>query len=386
MSLFEPRQFRVGGVALTPCIDGATRRRVLLDLIGEARHSLRLFYYMFAEDVIGREVRDALTAAAERGVSVSLTIDGFGSSASDAFLAPLEQAGATICRFLPRLGRRYLLRNHQKMALADEARALIGGFNIAEDYFDDKGATRWRDLGLLVEGEEVARLAGYYDALAHWSHQPRAPMRELRRALAHWSAPGGAVRWLMGGPSRRLNPWLRAVKHDIRHALRLDMISAYFIPSPAFVRRIESVARRGTVRLMTAARSDNEVTIAAARHRYHRLLRSGVRIWEYRASRLHSKLLVIDDAVYVGSANFDIRSLFLNLELMLRVEDAGFAEHMRAYAAAERRRAQLITPALHDRRRTWFARFRWALAYFIVGVLDPRVTRRLNFGAWWRWR
>ena len=82
--------------------------RALLELIDSAKKTLRLVYYMFVEDSAGERVRAALIEACRRGVSVSLTIDGFGSSASDGFLAPLEQAGADICRFQPRFGRRYL--------------------------------------------------------------------------------------------------------------------------------------------------------------------------------------------------------------------------------------------------------------------------------------
>lgn len=384
MSAFLAQPFVVDGVTLTPLVGGADRLRALLGLIARAKRSLRLLYYIFDEDDVGRQVRDALLEALARGVNVSLTIDGFGSSASDAFLAPLEDAGGSICRFQPRLGRRYLLRNHQKMALADESCAIIGGFNISDPYFDDESADRWRDLGLAVEGSAAGRLAAYYDVLADWSRQPRAPMRDMRRALARSSEPQGAVRWLMGGPTRWLNPWLKSVRHDMGIARRVDMIAAYFVPNPAMLRRIEAIAKRGVANLMTAAKSDSDIPIAAARHSYHRLLKRGVKIWEYRACRLHTKLLVLDDVVYIGSANFDMRSLFLNFELMLRIEDPAFADHMRTYAEYERKSAQRIDRRLHCRRRTWFARLRWSLAYFIVGVLDSRLTRRLNFGFRWR--
>jgi len=377
--------YSVDGILLTPYFTGAQRMDALISLIDAAKSSLRLFYYIFNEDRAGTKVRDALLSALGRKVTVSLTIDGFGSSASDAFLAPLVDAGASVCRFSARFGRRYLLRNHQKMTLADDTHAIIGGFNIADDYFEDAGPTHWRDLGLGVDGDAAQRLAGYYDALARWSRRQRASMRELRRALREWSEPNGPVRWLMGGPMRRLNPWARAVKKDMGSATRLDMISAYFVPHPSMLRRIAAIGRRGQALLMTAAKSDSEITVAAARHSYQLLLRRGVKIWEYRPARLHTKLLVLDDAVYVGSANFDIRSLFLNLELMLRIEDKAFADAMRTYAASERRAAQRISPQLHTRRRTLFARIRWSIAYFIVGVLDLSVTRRLNFsGVRWR--
>jgi cardiolipin synthase len=384
MANFPSQRITIGAVSLMLYTGGVERLEALLDLIDNASINLRLFYYIFAEDEAGTKVRDALVNACGRGVRVSLTIDGFGSPASDSFLKPLHAAGGDICRFLSKFGRRYLLRNHQKMALADDRRALIGGFNVADDYFTDEGPTHWRDLGLGIEGEPARHLAGYYDALAAWSRQPQARLRALRRTLGAWSDQEGVFRWLLGGPTRRLNPWARAVKADLRHAKRLDLISGYFVPGPIMLGRIAAVGRRGEANVMTAARSDNEVTIAAARHSYHRLLKHKVCVWEYRPARLHTKLLILDDAVYIGSANFDVRSLYLNLELMFRIQDSGFADKMRAYAEAERSLAQPITAQLHRRRSTFFAKIRWSIAYFIVGVLDSNLTRRLNFGRRWR--
>jgi cardiolipin synthase len=373
--------FAVAGNRLALLPDGPDRLEALIGLIADASRSLRLLYYTFADDTAGQRVRAALLAALGRGVTVSLVIDGFGSDVSDGFLHPLEAGGASVCRFIPRLGRRYLLRNHQKLTVADETRAIIGGFNVQDDYFRPSDESQaWRDLGLVVEGPAARRAASYFDALAHWAQRPKARMRDLRRALRRWSQPSGRVRWLLGGPTRRLNPWARTVKRDLRHARRLDLIAAYFLPNPAMMRRVEAIAGRGVARVVTAARSDNNATIAGARHTYARLLRGGVEIYEYQPCKLHTKLIVVDNAVYVGSANFDIRSLYLNLEVMLRIEDAAFADHMRAYVEGELAHATRITREAHRRRATWLARLRWGLAYFLLAVVDARLTRRLNFG------
>src|SRR3546814_18077251 len=95
------------------------------------------------------------------------------------------------------------------------------------------------------------------------------------------------------------------------------------------------IKRGSRVRIITAGKSDNNATIAAARFTYAGLLRNGVEVYEYQPTKLHTKLYVIDDAVHVGSANFDVRSLFLNLELMLRIALPAFAAHFRAYVAHE---------------------------------------------------
>jgi cardiolipin synthase len=373
-----PESFTVDGNRLTPLIGGRARFDALLALIDEARHSLRLLYYIYADDAAGRAVRDAVARALDRGVAVSLIVDGFGSAAPDSFFEPLRTRGAQVCRFLPRLGRRYLLRNHQKLILADEAIAIIGGFNIEDGYFDDSAG--WRDLGIRIEGPAAGRLTGYFDTLAQWTHAEKPRMRRLRAALSQWSNPHGRTCWLLGGPTRRLSPWAKVLRRDLLGASRLDMIAAYFAPTPRMLRGIERIARRGgTARVVTAAKSDNNATIAAARHTYHRLLKRGVELFEYQPLKLHTKLFVIDDVVHVGSANFDVRSLFLNLEIMLRIDDPAFAAFMRRYVDGEIAQSRAITVADHER-AGWLTRLKWALAYYLVAVVDGNVTRRLNFG------
>jgi cardiolipin synthase len=164
------------------------------------------------------------------------------------------------------------------------------------------------------------------------------------------------------------------------HATRLDVIAAYFAPTPSILRRLARVARRGRTRLVTAGKSDNQATIAAARSTYSYLLRRGVEIYEYERTKLHTKLFVVDDVVHIGSANFDMRSLFLNLEMMLRVEDADFASAMRRFVDGEIADSVAITRETHRRQRTLINRIKWAIGWFIVAVADYRISRRLNFG------
>ncbi|HEX6376644.1 MAG TPA: phosphatidylserine/phosphatidylglycerophosphate/cardiolipin synthase family protein [Allosphingosinicella sp.] len=369
----------VAGNRLTLLADGPERLEALLELIGSAEESLRFLYYMFMDDGSGAKVRDALIEAAGRGVKVSLLVDGFGSTANRDFFLPLEEAGIAFCQFSPKYGRRYLLRNHQKLALADGGRVIIGGFNISDDYFGTIEAGAWRDIGLRVEGHSVAYLTRYFDSLFRWAQAPDARIRDIRRLLQQNSITQGKLHWLFGGPSRRLSPWARAVRRDMKSARRLDLIAAYFAPSLGMLRRLSGIARRkGRVRILTAAKSDNNATIAAARSTYWWLLRRGVQIFEYQPTKLHTKLFVVDDVVHIGSANFDMRSLFLNLEMMLRVDDAPFAAAMRRFVDGEVANSQAVTLESHRRSRTWLNRLRWAIGYFIVAVADYRIARRLN--------
>ncbi len=375
-----PAVAAVMGNKLKLLASGRERLEALLELIGGARHSLRLLYYIFKDDEAGHRIRDALVAASERGVKVSMLVDGFGcEDVGPAFFRPLLDAGCRFCRFEPRWGRRYFLRNHQKLALADADVALTGGFNISDDYFD-LAAGAWRDLGLRVEGPSVQCLASYFDHLFRWSTRKNARLRELRRMLNLHSERDGALRWLFGGPTRRLSPWAQVVKKDMMKAERVDLIAAYFAPSRAMLRRIFSAAGRGKARVITAAKSDNGATVGAARHTYSRMLRRGVEVYEYRPTKLHTKLIVVDDVVHIGSANFDMRSLYLNLEIMVRIEDAAFAREARRYVDNEIRDSRHITKEVLRQESSWFTRVKWALAHFVVATMDYNVSRRLNFG------
>jgi cardiolipin synthase len=159
------------------------------------------------------------------------------------------------------------------------------------------------------------------------------------------------------------------------------MIFAYFAPPSAMLRRIGGVGRRGEARIITAAKSDNNATIAAARNSYSRLLRRHVRMYEYEPAKLHTKLAIVDDIVHIGSSNFDYRSFYINLEIMLRIKDAGFAAAMRTYFEGELSNSRWITPELHKTRASLWGRLKWAISHFLVNITDYTVTRRLNFRA-----
>jgi cardiolipin synthase len=311
-----------------------------------------------------------------------LIVDGLGSehASSRHFFDPLHDAGVDVCRFVPRWGRRYLLRNHQKLALADEERVIIGGFNIQASYFGTAEDQAWRDLGLLVEGPAAARLVGYFDALSRWAKQSSPSMRKLGRTLNNWSEPEGATRWLLGGPMRRLSPWARVVKREMRVAHRIDLISSYFAPNPAMLRRLDKASRRGgRVRVVLPSKVDHTASLWAARFTYAGLLRKKVEIYEYQPTKLHTKLYVVDDVVHIGSANFDIRSMYLNLELMLRIEDHAFAAYVCDYIDNEIANSVRITREIHRARTGVLTRVKQFAAYFVMAVVDYNVSRRLNF-------
>jgi cardiolipin synthase len=374
----QPIVAEIAGNRLELIETGQQRFRLLLDLIAGAKSSIKMLMYMFNPDRDGDAVRDALTDAARRGVDVKLLIDGFGSAATPDFFTDLAEAGGSHCVFNPSYGRRYLLRNHQKLIVIDEQTVLIGGANIDATYLDDRIAKHWRDLWLRLDGPKAVPPARYFDSLFRWSKRPHSKLRSLKRMVAEYNEWRGPLQWKFSGPLSMRNSWWRSIGRDIRKAHRLEMVFAYFAPPGAMIRRIGSLGRRGRARIINAAKSDNIATVAAARHSYSGLIRRHVQIYEYQPAKLHTKLAIVDDVVHIGSSNFDYRSFYINLEIMLRIKDAKFAEAMRGYFERELEDCKWITPELHNRRATLWERVKWAASHFLVNIMDYSVTRRLN--------
>jgi cardiolipin synthase len=374
------KTIEVDGNRLTLLVEGPRRLQALLQLIDGAEQSVRLLYYIYKDDQSGTLIYEAMERALDRGVAVSLLVDSFGAYTPDEYFLPLVGKGLSYARFHPTFGRRYLIRNHQKLAMADERLVLIGGFNIEDSYFGTIEEGAWRDLGLLVDGPAAGRLARYYDALMGWTSSRRGKIRTLNRIIQHFNESNGPLQWTFGGPTRGLSPWAKATSRDLLSSRDVEMIEAYFAPTWAILRRIGRVGSKGRARLIMAAKSDNHATIAAARYTYKNLLRRGVEIFEYLPTKLHTKLVVLDDIVHIGSSNFDIRGLYLNLEMMLRVDDPGFAQLMRSYFEQELAVSEPITADLHRKRSGWLTRLIQALSFFLVTTADYTITRRLNFG------
>lgn len=372
----------VDGNALRLIESGEERLRSIIALIDGAEKDLRLLFYLFADDDRGRKVRDALVAAARRGVEVKLLLDGFGCGDTDPdFFADIRENGGDYCVFHPRYGRRYLVRNHQKLAIADGKRALIGGSNLQENYLSDGREKCWRDLWLSIEGPTVKSAVDYFESIFKWTTTPRSKLKRLRQLVHDHSQFRGIFQWKFTAPLSLRNPWPSSVARDVANARKVDVLAAYFSPPRSMIRRLAKLGRKRQVRVITAAKSDNHATIGAARYTYSRLLRGGVDVYEYQPTRLHTKLVIADDVVHIGSANFDFRSFYINLELVLRIRDQGFADQMRGYFEREMADSVQITPDVHRKRATLWRRFRWTVSHFLVTSMDYTVTRRLNFSA-----
>jgi cardiolipin synthase A/B len=382
MDAFPGDRFKVSGHSLHLVHAPTDRLAAVIQLIGSAKSSVRMFSYMFGADQTGQEVLAALCNAARRGVPVQLIIDSFGSGDNkDSFFDPLVAAGGQYHCFSSRKGLGYFVRNHQKILIVDDAHALVGGFNITDHYFDRKGDESWEDLGVIVSGPEVAHLVQYYDELDRMSEGGRVKFRAMRQLIRSWKPGDGQVQWLIGGPTNRISPLGLVLKRALEKAKRIDIVAAYFFPSQTILRRIASVTKRNKgSRLVMAGKTDNGATISAARSLYRYLLKRKARIYEFQTRPLHMKLFIVDDAVYIGSANLDVRSLFINMEIMVRIDDRAFAERLHQLIDGLVEQSEEQTRALLRQRDSWWTRFKSGLAYFLVNSVDYSIGRRIKFG------
>jgi cardiolipin synthase len=347
----------------------------MLAAIEAARRSIQLEMYIYAAGDPGDRFREALAAAARRRVSVQVLVDGFGARALPAdYWNELRTAGGDVRVFNPLTLNRLAIRDHRKLLLIDDEVAFVGGFNIAPEYDGDGVMRGWFDLGLELHGRAAVALRESFDVLfAHHDFRHprlgrwrRTPIRRALRAHARQLV-------LATGPGLGGNVFHRRLLHDLGRANHVEIVSAYFVPGYRLRRALRMVVRRGgTVRLLLAGRTDVPLAQCAARAFYGGLLRAGVEIFEYEPQILHAKLAIVDDAVFVGSSNLDIRSFGINYEVMLRIKDAALADLGRELLAAGRHHAQTV----RLRHRGFWQRLRENWARMLLTRIDPWLARR----------
>lgn len=350
----------------------------MLAAIAEAKKSIQLETYIYSNGRIGQQFLEALTAAAQRGVHVRVLVDAVGSWLLPGdFFQPLAKAGGEARRFNPLHLWRFAVRDHRKVLVCDGCTVFIGGFNIADEYDGDGVTAGWRDLGVQLSDLELAKdLVASFNILFALADFHRKPLMRLRLFKRKRSIrPVGNL--LFAHPGRGASPFQAALYRDLETARDVRIVVAYFLPTRRLRRDLIRVVKRGgRVRLILAGKTDIVVSQLAARSLYHRLLKAGVEIYEYQPQVLHSKLIICDNNTYIGSSNLDIRSLNLNYELMLRLQDESAAVKAREIFEASLAQCKKIElhawPGLHS----FWHRLHAYWSHFLLSRIDPFVSLR----------
>jgi cardiolipin synthase A/B len=340
-------------------VDGAEAVAAAVEAVDGAREEILVETYILRDDRIGWLLHDRLAAAVARGVRCHVLADALGSIATRAtYWRALRAIGVQLRLFHP-LSLNLVTafrRDHRKLLIVDRATVFTGGMNIGAEYgsslraelrtrwwlrWRHLGAERphtWRDTMVRLDGPIAAQLAAVF--AEGWSRAGGAALPALHHA--EWSddvndaaavplpltpvAPGprSDVLILDARPGRGQPETVAILAAALGAARRRAWITTpYFAPPDAALTMLAHAVNRGVdVRLLLPAHSDVPMTQWAAHGVYARLLRAGVRLFEYEAAILHAKTMVIDDRVAViGSANLDYRSFWHNAECTVLVWD-----------------------------------------------------------------
>ena len=350
----------------------------MLAAIDAAQESVDLEIYFYAGDSLGQRLREALVRARQRGARVRVLVDAAGSlGLAGAFWQPLRAAGGEARLFNPIALDRWGIRNHRKLMVCDERVAFIGGFNISSAY-DGDGVTRgWCDLGLRLVGQLTGQLAATFEEMFARAEFQHKRFVRLRKSTAQKVVQTPHEQLLLSGPGRGHSPIKRALHRDFTRARNVQIMAAYFLPTWRIRRDLTRVVRRGgTVQLVLPGKSDVLVSQLAGQSLYRRFLKAGVQIHEYQPQILHAKLIIVDDVIYVGSANLDPRSLHLNYELVIRFENREMAAQARAIFAGSLAHCRRITREEWQQSRTIWRRLKQRWAYWLLVRIDPYLARR----------
>jgi cardiolipin synthase len=313
-------------------VDGGATYDALVAAIESARSHVHVEYYIYAADRTGTRIRDALVARAKAGVKVRILLDGVGSRLKRAFVQPLEDAGVEMAWFhpvrwwmTPFIRPKLNLRSHRKIVVCDGRIGFTGGINVTDDENEGLNPQAFHDLHLRVEGDAVRWLQVAW--LEDWFYATGKAV-EGDGVLPAASTGPIAAQVIPSGPDNDWEPVHRMQVQAINGAdRRVWLATPYFVPSRAALFALEGAAMRGLdVRVVVPQESDSKLVTAAARSYYDRLLRAGVRVFEYGPRMLHTKALLIDDAeAIIGTSNFDTRSFSLNFEIVMLFRDKGVA-------------------------------------------------------------
>lgn len=360
----------------------------LIDAFHQAEQEIYLETYIWAQDSLSASLTQALQQAVQRGVRVRLVIDWLGSNWQHAeqVTAELMELGIA-CRCFNPWFKRGIARTHRKMAVIDQKLGFIGGINIIDDHIADDGSQqalpfpRW-DFAVRVAGPIVSHIHTEVDAQWRKAGQLNlvsrfALLRHLRQDAKIERAKLSTAALVIRDNFRNRRTILKTLMQALGNARQqVLLVTPYFAPGRRFRRAICVAAARGVEVKLLLGVGQFRLQDAVAHAYYARLLKYGVKIYEYQKTQLHAKLAVVDnDWSTIGSCNFDGLSLFVNHEANLVIKDADFAARLRQQIEAGIAEAQPIDAASYLQ-IPWYRKLGHNAAY----LLYRSILRLLSYG------
>lgn len=316
--------------------DGYTKFETLKTDLRNARTSILLQYYIFADDTLGKEIADILISKAKEGLTVMVIYDHVGSfSTKNSFFRKMEEAGVDVHPFFrvtfPQLANRINWRNHRKIVVIDREIGYIGGMNIADRYVTGMANDAWwRDTHFRLRGEIVETLL--YSFAVDWSFMGKPFPNPPEKPPLALPPNNLGMQLVTSGPTDSWSVMALCFQRAISAATKCVYIQTpYFLPTEEIRTSLESAAlAKVDVRVMIPRKGDSKMLNFASFSYITRCLAAGIKIYLYNPGMIHSKVMIVDDdMVIAGSANMDFRSLENNFECNLMIYDEDFALRMK---------------------------------------------------------
>jgi cardiolipin synthase len=338
----------IGGNRIQLLRNGTEYFPALISAIESATQEIYLQSYIYQEDTTGILIGNALKEAAQRGVTVHVLLDGFGSKdLSEIYIEKLELTGVQVMFYRPKISpwtlkKSRLRRLHHKIAVIDGSIGFVGGINIIDDYDVPNNAPNnippRLDYAVRIEGALLPVLVTSVQKLWRriaWMHMRPVnsvvliPPKHIE--LQPTQQPSVKAAFVIRDNVLHRRDIEDAYLDAIEHAKsEIIIANAYFVPGRRFRLALLAAAKRGVeVKLLLQGRM--EYFLMFATHAFYgQFLSAGIEIYEYKKSFMHSKVAVIDSQwATVGSSNIDPFSLLLAREANVVVKDSTFATDLK---------------------------------------------------------
>lgn len=300
--------------------DGYSMYQELFRRIAKAKHHIHLEFYIFENDAVGHLLRDLLIDKAREGVSVRLLYDDVGCwDVNPMFYDEMLCEGIEVRSFLkvrfPQFTSKVNYRNHRKLAIIDGKVGFIGGMNIALRYLKGVPWGVWRDTHICLKGKAVYGIQTAF--LTDWFAVDRTLLTSAQYFPKMDSVGTSVAQIVTSDPVGEWHDIMLGLVKAISCAQRYIFVETpYFLPTEQVMAAFQTAALSGVdVRLMIPKKADAFITHKGTMSYLDELMKSGVKVYFYRAGFLHSKLWVADDEwASVGSTNLDFRSFEHNFE------------------------------------------------------------------------
>ena len=348
------------GNAVQIFTDGREFYPAMLEAIRGATRSVNMECYIFQPGRIADQFIEALADRARKGLNVTLVVDAIGSF--NLWGRPLRQLREAGCRVQAyRRIRWYSLarinnRTHRELLVVDGRVAFAGGAGVADWWAYPKGKRPpWRDTMARFEGPIVAALQGV--AAENWL-ECCGEIFTGPEYFPNLDRAGEATAFVIrSSPSDRATASRVAFQLLMQGADQEIRISTpYFLPDRALRGALVEIARRGVdvSVIVPGRRTDQRWVRLASRRMWGELLQAGIRIYEYRATMTHAKILVIDGLwAVLGTTNIDNRSFEHNDEINVGVRDTSVAARLLEDYARDLQASEEMTLERWRRRPLW---------------------------------